>query len=140
MTEQILAVQKMQDYIEAHLTEDIRLSHLADVCSLSPWYAHRLFREYTGYAPAEYIRRIRLAQSALRLKTEEAKIIDVAYDLGFSSVDGYTRAFRKEFGINPREYAKNLFLSSCSLPTVSNSENCEREPLLWLKPKTYSSK
>ena len=107
MTEQILAVQKMQDYIEAHLTEEITLAALADICSFSPWYAHRLFREHTGYAPGEYIRRMRLAKSALRLKTEHTKIIDVAYDLGFSSVDGYTRAFQKEFGINPGEYAKN---------------------------------
>ena len=107
MTEQILAVQKMQDYIEVHLAEEITLAVLADICSLSPWYAHRLFREHTGYAPAEYIRRMRLAKSALRLKTEHAKIIDVAFDLGFASVDGYTRAFRKEFGINPGEYAKS---------------------------------
>ena len=107
MTEQILAVQKMQDYIEAHLTEAITLTVLADICNFSPWYAHRLFREHTGFAPAEYIRRMRLAKSALRLKTEHSKIIDVAFDLGFASVDGYTRAFRKEFGINPSEYAKN---------------------------------
>ena len=107
MRSQILAVQKMQDYIEAHLAEEITLAALADICSFSPWYAHRLFREQTGYAPAEYIRRMRLAKSALRLKAEHTRIIDVAFDLGFASVDGYTRAFRKEFGINPGEYAKN---------------------------------
>ena len=107
MRSQILAVQKMQDYIEAHLTEEITLATLADLCNFSPWYAHRLFREHTGYAPAEYVRRMRLAKSALRLKTEQTKIIDVAFDLGFASVDGYTRAFRKEFGINPGEYAKS---------------------------------
>ena len=107
MTEQILAVQKMQDYIEAHLAEEITLATFADICNFSPWYAHRLFREHTGYAPAEYIRRMRLAKSALRLKAEHIKIIDVAFDLGFASVDGYTRAFRKEFGINPGEYAKS---------------------------------
>ena len=107
MTEQILAVQKMQDYIEAHLSEEITLAALAGICNFSPWYAHRLFREHTGYAPGEYIRRMRLAKSALRLKRSQTRIIDVAYDLGFASVDGYTRAFRKEFGINPGEYAKN---------------------------------
>ena len=107
MRSQIFAVQKMQDYIEAHLTEEVTLADLADVCSFSPWYAHRLFRAHTGYSPAEYIRRIRLAKSALRLKREHTRIIDIAYDLGFSSVDGYTRAFRKEFGINPGEYAKS---------------------------------
>ena len=42
MTEQILAVQKMQDYIETHLAEEITLATLADICNFSPWYAHRL--------------------------------------------------------------------------------------------------
>ena len=73
MRSQILAVQKMQDYIEAHLTEEITLATLADICSFSPWYAHRLFREHTGFAPAEYIRRMRLAKAALRLKAEPRK-------------------------------------------------------------------
>ena len=82
MRSQILAVQKMQDYIEVHLTEDITMDTLEDICSFFPWYAHRLFREHTGYAPAEYIRRMRLAKSALRLKAEHVKIIDVAFDLG----------------------------------------------------------
>ena len=107
MDERIEAVQRMQDYIAGHLDGEISMADLADAARYSPWYAHRLFREHTGYAPAEYIRRMRLAQSALRLKAEHAKIIDVAFDLGFSSVDGYTRAFRKEFGINPGEYTRS---------------------------------
>ena len=107
MDERIEAVQRMQDYIAGHLDGEISMADLADAARYSPWYAHRLFREHTGYGPAEYIRRMRLAQSALRLKAEHARIIDVAFDLGFSSVDGYTRAFRKEFGINPGEYARS---------------------------------
>ena len=107
MDERIEAVQRMQDYIAGHLDVEISMADLAEAARYSPWYAHRLFREHTGYGPAEYIRRMRLAQSALRLKAEHARIIDVAFDLGFSSVDGYTRAFRKEFGINPGEYARS---------------------------------
>ena len=107
MDERIEAVQRMQDYIAGHLDGEISMADLADAARYSPWYAHRLFREHTGYAPAEYIRRMRLARSALRLKAEHAKIIDVAFDLGFSSADGYTRAFRKEFGINPGEYTRS---------------------------------
>ena len=107
MDERIEAVQRMQDYIAGHLDVEISMADLAEAARYSSWYAHRLFREHTGYGPAEYIRRMRLAQSALRLKAEHARIIDVAFDLGFSSVDGYTRAFRKEFGINPGEYARS---------------------------------
>src|SRR5574344_1502241 len=38
---------------------------------------------------------------------ESVRITDVAYDTGYSSVDGYQRAFLKEFGCNPGEYAQH---------------------------------
>ena len=97
----------MQDYIEAHLEETVGLSDLATVSLFSPWHSHRLFQEYTGLTPASYIRRLRLAKAALRLKNENVHIIDVAFDLGFGSVDGFTRAFFREFGMCPSEYAAN---------------------------------
>ena len=105
MKEQILAVQRMQDYIEAHLEETVGLSDLAKVSLFSPWHSHRLFQEYTGLTPASYIRRLRLAKAALRIKNENVRIIDVAFDLGFGSVDGFTRAFFREFGMRPSDYA-----------------------------------
>ena len=107
MTEQILAVQRMQEYIEQHLDEEIRPAQLATVSLYSPWYACRLFREETGLTPADYIRKLRLSRSAMRLKTENVRVLEVAMDLGFGSADGYTRAFRREFGCNPAEYARN---------------------------------
>lgn len=106
MKEQTLAVQRMQDYIEKHLEREITLSELSRVSFFSPWHSYRLFRKYTGLTPAEYIRRLRLSQSALRLKKETCRIIDVAIDLGFGSADGYTRAFNREFGCNPSEYMR----------------------------------
>ena len=105
MKEQILAVQRMQDYIEAHLDEKIGLSELSKVSMFSPWYSYRLFQEYTGLAPSGYIRRLRLAKAALRIKNEHIRMIDVAFDLGFGSVDGFTRAFTREFGMCPSTYA-----------------------------------
>lgn len=107
MTEQILAVNRMQEYIEAHLDEEITLAQLARVSLYSPWYSYRLFREHTGLTVADYIRRLRLSRSAMRLKEDNVRIIDIAMSMGFGSVDGYTRAFRREFGCNPAEYAKN---------------------------------
>lgn len=107
MKEQILAVQRMQDYIDKNLDCEITLSDLAGVSLYSPWYSYRLFRTYIGQTPAEYIRKLRLSRSAVRLKNGNSRVIDVAYELGFGSVDGYQRAFCKEFGCNPGEYAKN---------------------------------
>lgn len=106
MKEQIMAVQRMQEYIEANLDGKISAADLARASLFSPWYSYRLFRQYTGLTPSEYIRRLRLSRSAVLLKNGGCRVIDAAYDLGFGSVDGYQRAFLKEFGCNPREYAR----------------------------------
>ena len=107
MDERIEAVQKMQDYIENNLDQEISMTDLARVAGYSPWYAYRLFQSLLYMTPAVYIRRLRLSKSALRLRDEKVKIIDVAYDSGFESVDGYQRAFYKEFSCNPYEYSVN---------------------------------
>lgn len=106
MKEQILAVQRMQEYIAAHLEEEITLADLARESLFSPWHSYRLFRQYTNQTPSEYIRRLRLSKSAMRLKKGDCRVVDVACELGFGSVDGYQRAFFKEFGCNPGEYAR----------------------------------
>lgn len=105
MKEQTLAVQRMQDYIDAHLDDEVTLAALAAVSLFSPWHSYRLFRLYTGLTPADYIRRLRLSRSALLLRDGKSRVVDVAYDMGFGSVDGYQRAFLKAFGRNPHDYA-----------------------------------
>ena len=105
MDEQRAAVRAMQDYISEHIQEDITIADLAAVSSFSPWYARRLFIKYLDMTPAVYIRRLKLSKSALTLRDEKVSVLDVALDMGFGSVDGYQRAFRKEFGCNPKEYS-----------------------------------
>lgn len=107
MKEQILAVQRMQDYIENNKTEEITLSDLARESLFSPWYSYRLFRKSLGLTPAEYIRKYRLTQAAKQLKSGDVRVIDAALDAGFSNVDTFRRAFYREFGLNPGDYMKN---------------------------------
>ena len=103
MDERVEAVQRMQAYIAGNLDTNITMADLANVSQYSPWYSYRLFVDLLHMTPAVYIRRLRLSKSALRLRDEKVKIIDVAYDTGYESVDGYQRAFYKEFGCNPYE-------------------------------------
>lgn len=105
MQEQVEAVQRMQDYIEAHLVEDITLADLSRVSLFSPWYSYRLFIKHVGMSPADYIRKFRLSKSAMKLRDNPCRVADVAFEMGFGSVDGYQRAFAREFGCNPKEYA-----------------------------------
>lgn len=107
LTPKVEAVQKMQDYIAAHQNDEINLKALSDAACYSPWYCYRIFKELTGLSVSDYVRRLKLTGAARRLKDTNAKVIDVALDSGFESVDGFQRAFYREFGVNPGTYATN---------------------------------
>jgi AraC family transcriptional regulator len=100
------AVERMQQYIADHLKEPITARQLAAVAGYSQYHSARIFSELLGIAPFEYIRRLRLTSSALTLRDENAKVVDVALDYVFDSHEGFTRAFSKEFGITPKKYAR----------------------------------
>lgn len=105
--EKIRAVQKMQFYIEDHLTEQITLNMLAKAAGYSPWHSDRVFKELTGRTPFEYIRAIRLSRAAVKLRNENIRVIDVAFDFVFDSHEGFTRAFSRQFGVTPKYYSMN---------------------------------
>jgi AraC-like DNA-binding protein len=101
-----IATKKMKDYIHLHIHEPIRLKQLAQVSGYSMYHASHLFKQETGFAPFEYIRKQRLIASAYVLRTQSKRVIDIAFDYQFASHEGYTRAFSKAFGINPKRYAR----------------------------------
>lgn len=129
MNEHAKAVRDMQKYIDEHIDEMITPADMARVSNFSPWYASRLFIRYLGLSPAKYIRRLKLSQSALRLRDEKCRVIEVALDMGFGSVDGYQRAFRAEFGINPKEYAADPIPIQLFVPSLTETDE-KREHIM----------
>ena len=103
----ISAVQRMQDCIERHLMEPINLHMLAQAAGYSPWHSARIFKETTGKTPFDYIRSLRLSKAAVKLRDEQIRVVDVAFDFVFESHEGFTRAFSRQFGISPRLYSRN---------------------------------
>ena len=127
MQDQIDAVRRMQAYIKQHIDTVITPEQLSEIALFSPWHARRLFEQYTGLSPARYIRRLKLSKSALRLRDDSVKVLDVAMELGFGSVDGYQRAFRNEFGVNPKEYADRPIPIRLFIPYPVESHDQEKK-------------
>jgi AraC family transcriptional regulator len=80
------------------------LSDMAANARLSPYHFLRCFEHLTGVTPRQYLLRTRLRRAAIRLKVEPTKIIEIALNCGFGDVSNFNRAFRAEFGKNPRAY------------------------------------
>jgi AraC family transcriptional regulator len=111
------AVERMQGHIEAHLHEPITLHRLAKAAGYSPWHAAKVFKALTGKSPFEYIRALRLSRAAVRLRDEEVKVVDVAFDFVFDSHEGFTRAFSKQFGLTPQGYKRKRPYIQLFIPT-----------------------
>lgn len=122
MDHKTLSVQRMQDYIASNINSDISFLDIVRQSYYSPWYARRIFIELTGLTPSEYIRKLKLSNAALRLRDEKTRIIDIVNEFGFNSVDGFQRAFYKEFGCNPKEYANNPIPLKLFIPYGVNYE------------------
>ena len=83
MDERMMTVQKMQNYIEEHILEDIKIDDLANLTKYSTVHVRRLFLEWTKLSPTAYIRRLKLTKAALMLRDESCRVIDVVTQFGF---------------------------------------------------------
>jgi AraC-like DNA-binding protein len=90
--------------IEKSPDSELTLEGMAREASLSPYYFLRTFEQMTNVTPHQYVRRMRLREAAVRLLSESSKVLDIALDCGFGDVSNFNRAFRAEFGVNPRAY------------------------------------
>lgn len=99
-------INRVMDYIEQHITDDLNLETLAAVASFSPFHFHRLFAAMTGETLNSFIRRTRLERGASMLMDAKRldTITEIALQSGFSSNAVFTRAFREYFGMSPTEF------------------------------------
>jgi AraC-like DNA-binding protein len=97
-------VTRVVRMIDAYPGEPHSLTDLASIARLSPYHFLRTFVEITGTTPHQYLLDVRLRGAALQLKTEPAKILDIALGCGFGDVSNFNHAFRGMFGMSPRVY------------------------------------
>jgi len=98
-------INRVVDYIDAHLDEDHSLEELSRVAHFSPFHFHRIFRALTGETLNNYIKRIRLQRAGSMLLTDhERPVAEVADLCGFNSQAVFCRAFRAHFGLNTGEF------------------------------------
>ena len=90
--------------IEQHPDNELSLADLARAAKLSPFHFLRTFQDLTGVTPHQYVMRTRLRHAATRLVLEPDAVLDIAFRSGFGDVSNFNRAFRAEFGVNPRAY------------------------------------
>ncbi len=105
-TIQNAVINKAINYIFEHMEEDITVDDVARHCSYSRYHLTRMFKENTGEALYQFIKRVRLERSAWRLKVEKEKsITEIGGEYGYSS-SNFATAFKKHLDISPADFRK----------------------------------
>ncbi|MBN2274747.1 MAG: AraC family transcriptional regulator [Bacteroidales bacterium] len=102
-------------FIENNLKEEIDVFKVSREVCYSLYHFIRLFQSITGFSPGNYIQQRRLSQAVDELRNTGKKVADIAYDFQFGSPESFTRAFRKQFHVNPTEIRSGISLSSLAL-------------------------
>lgn len=103
-------IQRVIQYMGAHLDDDLDLSALAEVAHLSPYHFHRIYAGMTGETAAESLRRLRLHRAAGALIGSKTAVSAIAKQAGYGSVAAFTRAFQAAYGTPPASYRQRGFL------------------------------
>jgi AraC family transcriptional regulator len=101
---QTLCVENVKRYIHAHLQEPLDRETLAAVAGFSIPHFHRVFTAQVGESAASYVRRLRLERAARKLRMGAVDITEVAIAAGYDSHAAFSKAFKQQFGLSPREF------------------------------------
>jgi len=100
-------INRVLDYVDAHLDDKLDLASLARVAYVSEWHFHRVFQSLTGETPGDWVRRRRLEVAAMRLlAARRDPILKIALEVGFRSPEVFTRAFVAHFGVTPSKWRR----------------------------------
>lgn len=97
-------LQKLHDFVEEHISEaDLNMERISKVLAMSRTQIFRKLKALTGQSPTRFIRAIRLSKGKQLLATTDMTISEVAYEVGFTSLSYFSKAFVEEFGTRPSE-------------------------------------
>ncbi len=91
-------------FISQHLNEPIKVTQLAEMADLSPSYFWALFKQKTGYAPVDFLMRLRMHQACHLLKCTNMPVNKVAATLGYKDSLYFSRVFKSILGAAPTLY------------------------------------
>ena len=97
-----LDLQRLDAYINSHLSRRISVAELAGVVCLSPSHFHAQFKDDVGLTPHQYLLKTRLDRAARLLRESPLPLVRIAEECGFSSQSALTTAMRRYLGLTPK--------------------------------------
>jgi AraC family transcriptional regulator len=130
-------LERAMAHVEAHAFEPLTLADLASVAGFSPYHFARQFTARYGLTPMAFVRARRLGLAARLLASPNPPtLVNLAFDAGFESQEGFTRAFKRAFGVSPGRYRRGAALPSefAAMSQAASAARLTQDPRPVIKP------
>lgn len=95
-------------YLEDNYYEDIKINDLVSRFNLSRSQLFKLFKNYTGLTPLDYLEDKRLIVASSLLRNTNSKIVDISNSVGFNTESYFIKCFKRKYKITPKQFKKAL--------------------------------
>lgn len=99
-------ISHILSYICRHIEEPFTVQELAAYMNFNRSYLTTLFKKEMGVSLHAYIQSCRLTKAQHLLETTHLSVEAVSCSCGYASYDAFTRAFKRQFAISPRDYRR----------------------------------
>ena len=99
-------LERVEEYVRAHLSEDVRLEDLAAQTGMSQHHFCRQFKKSTGTSPYQYVIEQRVEEGKRLLEETDQLVAQVAFAVGYDSQSRFTQQFKKRVGTTPGAYRR----------------------------------
>ena len=107
-TSERTGVRDVQDYVLAHLKDDLSVPALAARAGMSERSFARIFRSEAGTTPAEFVEKARIEAARRMAEESDLPAKRLADAVGYANVDGFRRAFGRRLGVSLTQYRKRF--------------------------------
>lgn len=94
-------------YFREHYSEPLSIDTVAEMLFMSKYHFIRLFKQYIGMTPYNYLINYRISRSKLLLQTTELPVSEIAVAVGFGNVNNFTPHFKRQTGMTPERFRKS---------------------------------
>ena len=98
------AVRRVVLVMHERLGDDLCLTEMAEIASMSVYHFARVFREQTGLPPATYLAALRLSEAKRLLIETSLSVADICSKVGYNSIGTFTSRFTQVVGMSPGKF------------------------------------